>query len=81
MALMRAKFERCGQPIPMRVDKMDYTFQKNHAGDFVCDIHAEDHVHYLEETGNFEMYTPPSYEEMMEREKARAKAESKDKAK
>lgn len=77
---MRAKFNRCGQPIPMRVDKIDYVFQENHAGDFVANITAEDHVHYLEQTGNFELYEAPSYEEMMEREKVKAKEKAESEA-
>jgi len=77
MALMKTKFTRGGQPIPMRVGKKDYIFQPNVHGDFVADITAEDHVHYLETTGNFELYIAPSYEEMMEAEKARAKKEAK----
>lgn len=55
MALMRAKFERCGEPIPMRVDKRDYLFQEDHNGDFVAKIDSEDHVNYLLATGNFEI--------------------------
>ena len=56
MTLMRAKFERCGEPIPMRVDKRDYLFQENHVGDFVAKVDAEDHVNYLLATENFEIY-------------------------
>ena len=55
MPLMRAKFERCGQPIPMRIDKRDYIFQKDHTGDFVAIVDAENHVNYLLDTGNFEI--------------------------
>lgn len=55
MPLMRAKFERCGQPIPMRIEKRDYIFQKDHTGDFVAMVDAENHVNYLIETGNFEI--------------------------
>ena len=55
MALMRAKFERCGEPIPMRVDKRDYLFQEDHNGNFVAKIDSEDHVNYLLATGNFEV--------------------------
>lgn len=56
MALMRAKFERCGEPIPMRVEKRDYLFQETHSGDFVAKIDSEDHVNRLLATGNFEIY-------------------------
>lgn len=52
---MKAKFERCGQPIPMRVDKRDYLFQKDHNGDFVALVEAENHVNHLLGTGNFEI--------------------------
>lgn len=82
--LMKAKFERCGEPIPMRVDKRDYLFQKNPAGDFVAIIDSEEHAKYLEHTGNFERY---DQEAAMERERERwadevvAKAETKVKAK
>lgn len=81
MPLMRAKFERCGEPIPMRVDKRDYLFQENHAGDFVANIDSEEHAHYLEDTGNFELYTPPTYEEMMAREKEKVDAKTRDQTK
>lgn len=54
--MMKAKFTRCGEPIPMRVDKRDYLFQENPAGDFVAIIDSEEHANYLEKTGNFERY-------------------------
>lgn len=54
--LMRAKFTRCDEPIHMRVDKRDYLFQKNPAGDFVAIIDSAEHANYLEQTGNFERY-------------------------
>jgi len=54
--VMKAKFSRCGEPIPMKVDKRDYLFQENPHGDFVAIIESEEHVHYLEQTENFEVY-------------------------
>ena len=54
MPLMKALFERCGEPIPMKVDKRDYLFQKNpNTGEFVDIIESEPHVNYLLKTGNF----------------------------
>ena len=55
MPLMRAKFERCGEPIPMRVEKRDYLFQENHKGDFVAFVDSVPHTQYLLDTGNFEI--------------------------
>jgi hypothetical protein len=63
MSLMQALFTRCGQPIPMRVEKFDYLFTENVHGHFVCRVASEDHVAYMEETGNFERYTPPTREQ------------------
>lgn len=70
MPLMRAKFERCGQPIPMRIEKRDYIFQKDHRGDFVAMVDAENHVNYLLDTGNFEIVVPESEEEMLAQQAA-----------
>jgi hypothetical protein len=66
MSLMQALFTRCGQPIPMRVEKFDYLFTENVHGHFVCRVASEDHVVYMEETGNFKKYTPPTREEQRE---------------
>jgi len=60
MPLMQACFTRCGQPIPMRVDKYDYLFTENQDGVFVANVTAEDHIKYLLETGNFKMYESPT---------------------
>lgn len=54
--IMQATFTRCGDPIPMRVDKRDYLFQENPNGDFVAIIDSEEHVSYLKQTGNFVVY-------------------------
>lgn len=39
----------------MRIEKRDYIFQKDHTGDFVAMVDAENHVNYLLDTGNFEI--------------------------
>jgi hypothetical protein len=75
--IMQASFTRCGQPIPMRVEKFDYLFTENQYGDFVASIVSEDHVKHLLDTGNFKEYVPPTMEEW----KAREKEAAKDKAK
>lgn len=58
MPLMRALFDRCGQPIPMRVDKFDYLFTEDASGNFVANVANEEHIDYLLGTKNFEMYDP-----------------------
>jgi hypothetical protein len=77
---MQATFSRCGEPIPMRVDKRDYLFQENPNGDFVAIIDSEEHVSYLKQTGNFVVYdAEAAKKKAIERMKAEAgkKAEKK----
>ena len=50
--IMQANFTRCGQPIPMRVEKFDYLFTENQYGDFVASVVSEDHVKHLIDTDN-----------------------------
>lgn len=69
--IMKATFSRCGEPIPMRVDKRDYLFQENPNGDFVAIIDSEEHVSYLLQTGNFVKYdAEAAKKEAVERMKA-----------
>ena len=76
--IMKAKFSRCGDPIPMRVDKRDYLFQENPHGDFVAIVDSEEHVSYLKQTGNFEIYDPKAAKAAaIEQMKAEAKADAK----
>jgi len=57
--IMQTCFTRCGQPIPMRVEKFDYLFTENQHGDFTCNVLSEDHCKHLIETGNFKEYVAP----------------------
>lgn len=76
--IMKAKFTRCGEPIPMRVGKRDYLFQENPHGDFVAIVESEEHSHYLEQTGNFEVYDAEAAKAAaLERMKAEAKTGAK----
>lgn len=76
MPLMQACFNRCGEPIHMRVDKFDYLFTENQYGDFVANVTSEDHIKYLIQTGNFKAYTTPTRAELEAREKAKAAEEA-----
>ena len=78
MPLMQACFTRCGEPIHMRVDKMDYLFTETQTGDFVANITDEAHIKHLLQTGNFKMYDQS--EAMEAARRAQAKEEAKAKA-
>ena len=75
MPFMQACFTRCGQPIPMRVDRHDYLFTENEHGDFIANITDPAHEKHLLETGNFKLYEPPGREEMLKMMKAGAATE------
>lgn len=77
MPLIKALFTRCGQPIPMRVDKFEYLFTENPYGDFVASVSAEEHVNHMLQTGNFELYTPPTAEELAVRQAELRKGDAK----
>jgi hypothetical protein len=75
---MKATFSRCGEPIPMRVDKRDYLFQENPNGDFVAIIDSEEHVSYLLQTGNFVKYdAEAAKKKALDQMKAKAAADKK----
>lgn len=61
--LMQATFSRCGESIPMRVNRFDYVFQANKHGDMVCNVSSDEHIKILKHMGTFQEYDPPEIKE------------------
>ena len=56
--LIKALFSRGGSPIHYNVDGINYVFEQQDDGEFVCDISFSAHVNYVLQTGNFCVYEP-----------------------
>lgn len=68
--LMQAMFSRCGESIPMRVNRFDYVFKANEHGDMVCDVNSEEHIKILKHMGTFHEYEKPVKKTITRRQKS-----------